>query len=50
MILLINIITQFHKTIKMKPIDITGNSYADNNEDFNKKDSKFKVDDHVRIS
>ena len=39
-----------HKTIKMKPIDVTDNSYAEYNEDFNKKDSKFKVGDHVRIS
>ena len=39
-----------HKTIKMKPIDVTGNSYAEYNEDFNKKDTKFKVGDHVRIS
>ena len=38
-----------HKTIKMKPIDVTDNSYAEYNEDFNKKDPKFKVDDHVRI-
>ena len=39
-----------HKTIKMKPIDVTGDSYAECNEDFNKKDPKFKVGDHVRIS
>ena len=39
-----------HKTIKMKPIDITSDSYAEYNEDFNKKDPKFKVGDHVRIS
>ena len=39
-----------HKTIKMKPIDITDDSYAEYNEDFNKKDPKFKVSDHVRIS
>ena len=38
-----------HKTIKMKPIDVTGDSYAEYNEDLNKKDSKFKVGDHVRI-
>ena len=37
------------KTIKMKPIDITDDSYAEYNEDFNKKDPKFKVGDHVRI-
>ena len=39
-----------HKTIKMKPIDVTDNSYAEYNEDFNKKDPKFKFSDHVRIS
>ena len=39
-----------HRTIKMKPIDVTSDSYAEYNEDSNKKDPKFKVDDHVRIS
>ena len=39
-----------HRTIKMKPIDVTSDSYAEYNEDFNKKDPKFKVCDHVRIS
>ena len=39
-----------HRTIKMKPIDVTGDSYVEYNEDFNKKDLKFKVGDHVRIS
>ena len=39
-----------HKTIKMKPIDVTSDSYAEYNEDSNKKDPKFKVGDHVRIS
>ena len=39
-----------HKTIKMKPIDVTGDSYAKYNENSNKKDPKFKVGDHVRIS
>ena len=39
-----------HKTIKMKPIDVTNDSYAKCNEDFNKKGAKFKVGDHVRIS
>ena len=34
----------------MKPIDVTGDSYAGYNEDFNKKDPKFKVGDHVRSS
>ena len=42
--------TTVHRTIKMKPIDVTGNSYAEYNEDFNKEDPKLKVDDHIRIS
>ena len=39
-----------HRTIKMKPLDVTDDSYAEQNEDFNKKDHKCKVGDHVRIS
>ena len=39
----------FHRSIKMKPVDITGGSYPEYNEDFNKKDPKFKEIDHVRI-
>ena len=39
-----------HRTTKMKPIEVTSDSYADCNEDSNKKDPKFKVGDHVRIS
>ena len=38
-----------HRTIKMKPIDVTSDSYAEYNEDSNEKDPKFKVGDHVRI-
>ena len=39
-----------HRTIKMNPIDIMDYYYVEFNEDFNKKDPKFKVYDHVRIS
>ena len=39
-----------HKTIKIKSIDVTDYSYTEYNEDFNEKDPKFKVADHVRIS
>ena len=39
-----------HRTIKMKPIDVTSDSYAEYNEDFNVTKPKFKVSDHVRIS
>ena len=39
-----------HRTIKMNPIDITSDFYAEYNEDSNKKDPKFKAGDHARIS
>ena len=39
-----------HRTINLKPIDVTGDSYVEYNEDSNKKGLKFKVGDHVRIS
>ena len=39
-----------HRTIKMKPMDVKSDSYAEYNEDSNKKDPKFKAGDHVRIS
>ena len=39
-----------HKTIKMKPIDVTDDSFAECNEESNKKNPKFNVGDHVRIS
>ena len=39
-----------HRSIKMKSIDVTSDSYAEHSEDFNKKEPKFKVGDHLRIS
>ena len=39
-----------HKTIKMKPIDVTDDSFVEYNEKSNKKDPKFKVGDHIRLS
>ena len=39
-----------HRAIKMKPIDVTSDSYAEYNEDSDKKDPKFKAGDHIRIS
>ena len=36
----------YHKTIKMKPIDVKDDSFAESNE----KDPKFTVGDYVRIS
>ena len=40
----------YHKAIKMKPVDVKNDSFAEYNEEFNEKDPKFKVGDHVRIS
>ena len=40
----------YHRTTKMKPIDVKSSSYAEYNVDFNKNDIKFKVGDNVRIS
>ena len=34
----------------MKPIDVTDDSFAEYNEESNKRNPKFKVGDHVRIS
>ena len=34
----------------VKPIDVTSDSYAEYNENINKKDPKFKAGDHARIS
>ena len=39
-----------HRSIKIKPINVTSDSYAEYNENFNKKYPKFKVGDHVTIS
>ena len=38
-----------HRTIKMKPIYITHEFYAEYNKDFNRKNPKFKIGDHDRI-
>ena len=34
----------------MKPIDVKDNTYININKEFNDKDPKFKVGDHIRIS
>ena len=40
----------YHRTIKMKPIDVKDNTYINTDKEVNDKDPKFKVEDHVRIS
>ena len=39
----------YHKTIKMKPVDVGDDSFAEYNEKSNEKDPKFKLDAHVKI-
>ena len=39
-----------HRAIKIKSINVTSDSYAEYNEDSNKKYPKFKIGDCVRIS
>ena len=39
-----------HRTIKMKPIDVTDDPFAEYNEKSNKRNPEFKVGDDVRIS
>ena len=40
----------YHTTIKMKPADVKDNTYINADKEYNNKDPKFKVGDHVRIS
>ena len=40
----------YHDTIKMRPIDVKSDSYAECKVYSNEKDTKFKVGTHVRIS
>ena len=39
-----------HSSIKMKPEDVTNDSFVEYSEETNKKDPKFKIGDNVRIS
>ena len=40
----------YHRTIKMKSIDVRDNTYINIDKEVNDKVPKFKVGDHVRIS
>ena len=40
----------YHRTIKMKLIDVNSSTYIDFNKENNKEGPKFKVGDQVRIS
>ena len=40
----------YHSTIKMKPVFVKDNNFTEYNEEFNKRDPKFNINDHARIS
>ena len=40
----------YDRTIKVKPVDVKGNTYIDFGKEVDDKDRKFKVGDHVRLS
>ena len=40
----------YHRTIRIKPIDVKGNTYTKIHKEVDDNNPKFKVGDHVRIS
>ena len=40
----------YHRTIKRKPVDVESRTYIDFDKENNKRDPKFEVNDHERIS
>ena len=40
----------YHRTIKMKSVDVKPNTYIDSSKEFNDKDPRFKIGDIIRIS
>ena len=40
----------YHRTIKMKPVDVKHNTYIESSKKVNDKDPNFKVGNHIRIS
>ena len=41
---------KYHRTIKLKHVDVKDNTYIDFIKGVNEKDPKFQVGDHVRTS
>ena len=40
----------YHRTIKMKSVDVKPNTYIDSSKEFNDKGPRFKIGDIIRIS
>ena len=47
---IVNEYNTYHRTIKVKPVEVKDNTYIDFKKEVSDKDPKFKVGDHVRIS
>ena len=47
---IVNKYNTYHRTIKMKPVDVKSSTYINFNKENNKEGPKFKVGDLVRIS
>ena len=45
-----DIVNEYNRTIKMKPVDVRDNTYIDFKKEVNDKDPKVKVGDQLRIS
>ena len=41
---------KYHRTIKMKPINVTGHTNINTDKEGNNKDPKFQIADHIKIS
>ena len=41
---------KYHRTIKMKSIDVNDSTYVNTDKEVNDKDPKFRVGDYIRIS
>ena len=39
----------YHRTIKMKPVDVKSNTYIESSKEINNKDPKFEIGDTARI-
>ena len=40
----------YHRTVKMKPVDVKPSTYIDSSKEIDDEDTKFKICDIVRIS
>ena len=40
----------YHRTIKMKPVNVKSSTYVDSSKEINNEDPKFKIRDIVRLS